>query len=141
MNSFCCTRLTVIYRVFIRLIAVVFLLSCDATRENDPPELTESSLSLALQQAVDFSVIPAVNAFQAQTSAMQKNAQQFCLKPTLANLTAAQLQWRTLSDSWFSYRSIDSGHSMTILYSRLTHLLTRCDYAERTTPTPYVMNY
>ncbi|MBV1959578.1 MAG: hypothetical protein KUG53_02475 [Pseudomonadales bacterium] len=88
-------------RIFLCIISSLLLLSCDGTRENDSPTLTEDSLSLALQDAIDLSVIPAVDTFHTRTLSLQQEAQQFCDTPTLVNLDSAQQQWRSLSDAWF----------------------------------------
>lgn len=88
-------------RIILTVVSSLLLLSCDGSRENDPPALTEDSLNMALQDAIDLSVIPAVDTFHARAFTLQLGAQQFCDTPNLINLASAQQQWRSLSDAWF----------------------------------------
>ena len=53
------------------------LAGCGGTRENDPVEANTDNLALALQEAVDHSIIPAVNTFTAQTAAFKNAAVSF----------------------------------------------------------------
>lgn len=88
-------------RIFLGIISSLLLLSCGGTRENDPPTLTVDSLNLALQDAIDLSVIPAVDTFHTHALSLQLGTQKFCDSPTLGNLNNAQQQWRSLSNAWF----------------------------------------
>ena len=89
------------FRSSISIAALLLLTACGGSRENDPPPVTEDSLNLALSEAVDQTIIPAVDAFYADAQVFDSAAAEFCLLVDAAGLAALQSHWRSLSESWF----------------------------------------
>ena len=89
------------FRRLISITALLLLTACGGSRENDPPLVTEDSLNLALSEAVEQTILPAVDAFYAETQVFDSAATEFCLAVDVAGLTVLQSHWRGLSESWF----------------------------------------
>lgn len=90
-------------------IAASLLTACGGTRENDPVEASTDNLAIALQEAIDQSVIPAVNAFAAQTRTYRTAANSFCATPSQANLANLQEAWESTSEKWFALSNYNFG--------------------------------
>ena len=86
------------------LIIIIYLLgviSCGGERSNDPVAVSDDNLKVALQEIIDFSLIPAVDSFAQQTLKLSESANTFCATPTENQLTALQQNWKNAYDSWF----------------------------------------
>ncbi|PCJ14377.1 MAG: hypothetical protein COB04_15310 [Gammaproteobacteria bacterium] len=100
---------------FNRRIALFLFLStgllgaCGGERENDPVSLTQDNLSVALQEVVDLSVIPAVDKFAAQSIQLDDSVDLFCLAPTIRQLSNVQADWITLYGDWFRLANYNFG--------------------------------
>lgn len=82
---------------------------CGGTRENDPVEASTENLSIALEEVIDQSVLPAVNAFASQTTLYSAAADTFCASPSETNLAALQLAWKSTMESWFALANYNFG--------------------------------
>lgn len=90
-------------------IAASLLTACGGTRENDPVEASSDNLAVALQEVIDQSVIPAVDAFTSQTGIYKTAASTFCSSPSEANLSSAQQAWESASEKWFALANYNFG--------------------------------
>lgn len=79
------------------------------TRQNDPVQVDNESLTLALQQAIDYTVIAAVDDFQSKSIALQNQADTFCTGISGADLHALQDSWRDLYRQWFKLANYNFG--------------------------------
>ncbi|MDO6681894.1 imelysin family protein [Oceanobacter sp. 5_MG-2023] len=77
------------------------LASCGGSRENDAVALTEGSLSLALEQLVDGTIIVASEQFASEVSDFNNSVDSFCSAPDEAGLSQLQTDWKTMADSWY----------------------------------------
>lgn len=82
---------------------------CDATRENDPIEATSDSLQLALEQAIDHTIIPAVKSFNDEAVQLEQDANAFCAFPSVDALATLQTQWKALSNAWYKLNPYNFG--------------------------------
>ncbi|MBV2123484.1 MAG: hypothetical protein KUF74_18735 [Candidatus Thiodiazotropha sp. (ex Ctena orbiculata)] len=85
------------------------LSGCSGSRPNDPPELTTDNLNLALEYAVDQSVIPAAEAFSDQAGAFQSAADGFCSAIDNSQLDNLQTAWNRLYEKWFHLANYNFG--------------------------------
>jgi len=76
------------------------LVSCK-TRKNDPPIANQENLDIAIQQAVDNSIIRKVSSFADNAAALDLSALGFCLALDENALLTLQNQWRLTQESWF----------------------------------------
>lgn len=76
------------------------LVGCGEERPNDDPTLTEGSLNLAIEQAIDNTVIAAVDTFAERTTAFNAEVASFCANPDASGLAAAQASWKQLHNAW-----------------------------------------
>ena len=90
-----------------RMIAIVAMLLLGAcvndTQGPVPvePDNPLETLSRALEQSVDNSIIAAVDGFDAEMSAFDVTSRDFCTLLDEASLIAMQEQWRTVFGQWF----------------------------------------
>ncbi|MCA9546822.1 MAG: hypothetical protein KC613_20595, partial [Myxococcales bacterium] len=72
---------------------------CDSSA--DPgPDPARAQLALALSHAVEQVIVPAVQAFDAETAALAAALPAFCAAPDVAGLTGLQGGWRQLALRW-----------------------------------------
>lgn len=90
-----------ITRTVIASAATLLLASCGGERINDPVTVTEGSLSTAITQALDYSVLPAVNVFNTASNNLLSASEAFCSAPSASLLSNAQAQWKTTATAWF----------------------------------------
>lgn len=90
------TRITIFLCLLLTLLA-----GCGGERKNDPVVATSETLTLALQQAVDNAVIPAVDGFREQANLFGDAADDFCTVTDENTLSALQARWHTLSEQWY----------------------------------------
>ncbi len=71
----------------------------------------KTEFDVAIQQAVDYSIIAAVDNFDAQTETLNTQAATFCSNGnTTANtLTELQTQWKTVQDAWYQLQPFNFG--------------------------------
>ncbi|MBT3012289.1 MAG: hypothetical protein KUF77_13640 [Candidatus Thiodiazotropha sp. (ex Lucina aurantia)] len=90
-------------------LCLVILSGCSGSRPNDPPELTTDNLNLALEYAVDQSVIPAAAAFDIQAVAFRTAADTFCSTTNATELGNLQAAWNALYEKWFHLANYNFG--------------------------------
>lgn len=90
-------------------LCLLILSGCSGSRPNDPPELTVDNLNLALQYAVDQSVIPAATAFKTQALTYQSVTDRFCGAVNTAELAVLQSAWNNLYEKWFHLANYNFG--------------------------------
>lgn len=90
-------------------ISMCFLVSCGGTRSNDEVIATADTLSIALNQIVNNTILPTVEGF-AQTSArFNDTAVSFCSAPDSNSLVDLQNSWRVLSTQWYKLEVYNFG--------------------------------
>jgi len=82
-------------------VTTLSLSGCGGERQNDELLLTDSTLSTAVRQIVDYSVIPAVEGFETSVDTFSQYAEGFCASPDAAGLTQLQQQWTDVAASWY----------------------------------------
>ncbi|MEW8500977.1 MAG: hypothetical protein AB2699_20935, partial [Candidatus Thiodiazotropha taylori] len=90
-------------------LCLLILSGCSGSRPNDPPELAVDNLNLALQYAVDQSVIPAATAFKTQALTYQSVTDRFCGSVNTAELAVLQSAWNNLYEKWVHLANYNFG--------------------------------
>ncbi len=70
-------------------------------RSNDPAKLTAENVALALKQAVNATVLPAVDGFATQADAFKSESDTFCAALDESALAALQADWESLFKQWY----------------------------------------
>ncbi|MBW9260445.1 MAG: hypothetical protein K1566_03485 [Candidatus Thiodiazotropha sp. (ex. Lucinisca nassula)] len=91
------------------ILCLLILSGCSGSRPNDPPELTADNLNLALQYAVDQSVIPAATAFNTQAVSFHTATDRFCSTINAVELEVLQRTWINLYEKWFHLANYNFG--------------------------------
>lgn len=86
----------------------ISFLGCGA-RENDLPQATNENLAFALKQAVDNSILPAVEGFSTASTDLQNQSVILCESINESNLYALQQQWRSTYEAWFRLANYNFG--------------------------------
>lgn len=81
--------------------SLLLLVSCGGERTNDPLEANADSLSLALEEAVNKTIVPTVEGFAQKSQQFNETSTAFCSAPTAAKLGQLQQHWKTLSKQWY----------------------------------------
>lgn len=89
------------FKLFVGGAFALTLAACGGERENDAPMVTSGSLKTALQQITTQTVLPAVDNFADQASALNNAATTFCSTVNSDNLASLQTQWKTTSAAWY----------------------------------------
>lgn len=95
--------------IIISSLTALLATGCGGTRENDPIEATSGNLDLALQQAIDNAIIPAVDGFKTQAEGFQSASDGFCSAKNDSSLELLQQQWKTLNEQWFKLANYHFG--------------------------------
>lgn len=82
-------------------LAVAVLTACGGTRENDPVIVSQLTLDMAVEDAVNTSILKAVDNFVAQTATFDTAVRDFCILPQADSLTRLQQQWLALNSAWY----------------------------------------
>lgn len=90
-------------------IIFIFLGSCGGERANDPVVATPQSLTVTLEQAIDFSVIRAVDNFYSESNLLSSEANEFCALQDEESLLTLQDRWKALMLSWYRLASYNFG--------------------------------
>lgn len=96
-------------RVIGTVLVMSFLMVGCGERENDPVEASSDNLSLALEQAIEYSVIPAVEAMSAAAMSLSSAANTFCVNRNNANLITLQTRWKTVFVRWYALANYNFG--------------------------------
>lgn len=110
------------YALFISL-CLVFLVNCDGERDNDPIESSAGSLSLTLEEAVDKTILPAVEEFSRQANQFNIDAGDFCQGPDDSRLNTLQQGWKSLSAQWYKLAIYNFGPvNDDLIFPRITFI-------------------
>ena len=90
-------------------LCLLILSGCSGSRPNDPPELTAENLNLALEYAIDQSVIPAAASFASQAVDFQTTVDNFCRNSEVTELSNLQMAWNSLYEKWFHLANYNFG--------------------------------
>lgn len=82
-------------------LASVLLTACGGTRENDPIIVSQLTLDMATEDAVNTSILSAVNTFADEADAFDDAVRDFCILPQQETLTSLQQQWLDLNTAWY----------------------------------------
>lgn len=87
-----------ITRVFFYGLVVLFSLGCVNKDKGFAPE---EQLSVVLEEVVDHSIIPSVEAFHVSATEFQATVDQFCATKNENNLQALQQSWTEMFERWY----------------------------------------
>jgi predicted lipoprotein len=87
----------------------LFVLSACGERQNDAPLANAENLAVALEEAVNYSVLPAVTGFSTSANTLLTEANSFCALPSESALVVLQEAWRSLLGQWFRVASYKFG--------------------------------
>lgn len=90
------------------LTAVAIMAGCVGKDRGEKP-IDASDVSVALEQSVDQSIIPAVQAFKLETATLEQNAEAFCSTPSEQQLSALQSSWRITFEQWYALSIFNFG--------------------------------
>ena len=79
----------------------LLLISCGGERQNDAAVLTEGSLTLAVSQLAENTILPAVDGFASAAADLDNSAADFCAAINETQLSALQSQWKTTTAAWY----------------------------------------
>lgn len=83
------------------LTVLTTLTACTNDSQGPAPTELTTSVNDALEQAIDYSVLPAVAGFQARAKALNSAADTFCNQQNADNLTTLQQTWRDSFLQWY----------------------------------------
>lgn len=86
--------------------AALLLTACNTSDSSLQTWTSEADISnaianAAITEAIDISIIPAVNKFQQQTTSLVEKSETFCSNLSEENLTTVQAQWINTNAAWF----------------------------------------
>ena len=83
------------------LAATLLLIGCDNAEElAAPPAGTPDALDFAVQQSVEETIVPSIEAFAEQSRSLKGAVMDFCADPDLDGLAAAQRRWSDTARRW-----------------------------------------
>lgn len=91
-------------------LSTLFLQGCMSSSDSSSGN-TLTELDVAIQQAVNNSIVPAVDNFQAQTQTLNTQAETFCSDGNTieSNLTGLQSQWKAVQNAWYELQPFNFG--------------------------------
>lgn len=84
-------------------------MACGGSRTNDPVVISQDNLNVALEEAVNYSIIIAVQNFKIESEAFKTTANNFCNNLSAVQLTLLQSAWRDLFAQWYRLANYNFG--------------------------------
>lgn len=81
--------------------AALLLSACGGTRENDPVIVSQLTLDMATEDAMNNSILAAVSRFSTEADNLNSAIDDFCLLPQSESLMLLQQQWLAANNAWF----------------------------------------
>lgn len=87
----------------------IFISACGGERVNDAIVVSQASLDVALEDAVDARIITAVNGFVLAVTNLDDAVEAFCVAPDVPSLVELQQEWRNTAEAWYRLEPYNFG--------------------------------